>query len=135
MPKITKFDFNPSEELKRYFKGVEYLVEADSFAQQILWGQYAQNRTAVLYYGGIRKRVPWITNSNGYGTTVGMIGKNPVALSFTTAVVNNTKVLFWFPTSRVVHYGIIERWLAQGFPNIPSVDASDFIDVINFKEN
>ena len=85
----------------------EYLVEADSFAQQALWERWHDR------YG-----VPWEQVGRGWGGTVGHIDKRPVAVMVFFAHIGGKLVGFWECTSQVADYVMAEEWLKETFPNV-----------------
>lgn len=61
------------------------------------------------------KRVAWEQISAGFGITIGHVGKMPVTVSFSFAIINGKKICFYEATSRVVNHKMIEDWLIERF--------------------
>lgn len=101
-------------EVLRFTTGAKAIIEATKNEQFLLWETY-----------GRKEDVYWVSDNNGYGVTVGYIGKLPICLAINRANVNGRKILFYTVTSRVVDYEIVEQWLNINFPSVLRSDATN----------
>ena len=62
-----------------------------------------------------RPRVDWEQIMSGFAITIGKVGKHPVTVSFSFSKLNGKKVCFYYCTSRVVDYTMVENWLIKHF--------------------
>jgi hypothetical protein len=115
-----------SAEILAYLDGVVGVVEANSFEQHSLWKEAQREFPRV-----------WKDVGHGYGQIVGSIGSMPVWISLLTAVVDEQKLLFFYPTSRVVDWDLIDKWLEDNLPRrafrkdgyLNKTDAMNFANV------
>ncbi len=151
-----------SDQIKEYLEGVVGVVEANSFEYHSLWERFAtdasrhgRNGSRTFEYHSLWERFAtdasrhgrngsrtfeWNGNSSGYGCTVGHLDGRPVAISLLTSTVDGNKLLFWYATSVVVDYDMIDKWLNENLPesafqvNMPRLlnktDATNFINII-----
>lgn len=112
-----------------------YVVEATNCEKLFLWKE-------------TKDTVKWESINSGFGFTVGHIADMPVVVSFTFAIINNKKVMFYEATSQVVDYRMIEDWICKYVPVVvmnckrdTCTDASNFhqclhtIKIINEQKN
>jgi hypothetical protein len=93
-------------EMAKFLSGVVGVVEADSYAQHMLW---AENRRR-------EKPLKWTGNSRGLMETIGNLGGMPVCVSLFTAEIDGHKLLFIDATSQVVDHRMIDGWLKKTMP-------------------
>jgi len=117
----TQYKLNDEE----FLSGIVGVVEANRFEHMCLWKRYHQE----LNY-------PWKDRLSGYGFTVGHLNDKPVHISLLTAVIKGQKLLFTFPTSKVVDHDMIDAWLKENLPEailedgyLNKVDADNFSNV------
>ncbi len=97
------------------FNLTEYVIEADDDESLKMWQDWAIEGTE---YG--RKwdhRVDWKQELSSITVQVGELGTMPVVVCFTWAVVADSRMVFWYPTSQVVDYVLCERWIKKHFKN------------------
>lgn len=103
---------------KRYEKTI-YIVEANRFEQSALWQKYS-------------KTTKWEEDLGGYLPKVGHINNRPICISVLWAEINGVTVMFYHPTSMLVCYDLIERWLKAECKNlVESFDSDDFHRILN----
>ncbi len=77
-----------------------FLVEATDFERATLWDNAEGS-------------VTWDQLAYGWIGTIGTLDEYPVVVSFIWAKIDGRLVVFWQPTSRVVDYVMIEKWLNE----------------------
>lgn len=121
--KTKEYD-DMTTDIERYIQGIEYVVEATSTEQQMLWERYTEK------YGA-----QWKSRNQGLGVYVGWIQGRPVVITIYQVVVNDVSILFYSDTSQVVDHTMIRRWLDKYFPGVPRTDAMNFSHVANAKKD
>lgn len=119
----------PSDAVKEYIQDVIGAVEANNFEQLELWDRSSKE-------GAV-----WKTTNYGYGVHIGDFHGRQIFISITTSVIDDHKILFYYPTSELVDWGMIEKWLKQNLPNtafdkngrLNKVDASGFYNIFSLK--
>lgn len=96
---------NDDQELTEFLDGVIGVVEANSFETLSLWRECTEE---------LKKT--WVDNNRGYWQVVGKLNKMPVCITLQTSVVDGHKILFYHPTSQVVDYRKIDKWLNRNMP-------------------
>lgn len=114
-----QIDAPPSKEKwsPDFTAGTTYLVEATSFEQLTLWQQW-------------HEKVEWKEHPQGKAPTVGLLDGRPVVLCFFYAHLSGAKVMFWYATSQVVDYLMIDDYLKENFPDVPRTDAMNFAHAV-----
>jgi hypothetical protein len=79
-----------------------FIVEANSFEQFILWEKN-------------HEKVKWIQIMDGWLINVGEVNGRKCCLSVSWANIDNQLVMFYYPTSSIVDWRLIDEWLAQNF--------------------
>lgn len=119
----------PSNEILKFLEGTVGLVEANSYESMSLWQEHHN----------IRGR-SWRSENSGYLVCVGTFSKLPIYVSMLFSYVEENKILFWYPTSRIVDYQIIEEWFKTYMPRsafqsdseyLNKTDAMNFYNVLN----
>lgn len=113
------------DETQRRLAETEYLVEADSFAQQALWERWHD-----------RLGVPWEQRNPGWMPTIGFHGqgraKRPVVVNVFWNLVGGQLVGFWEITSQLADYKMAEEWLDKTFPKAKHrANAENFHNIIH----
>lgn len=110
--------------MKKFLDGVVGVVEANHFEKHALW---KANRAKT-------EERKWVENLSGYGVTVGHLAGRPVFISLITATIDDRKILFIHPTSKVVDWDLIEEWLRTNLPAsaIKSNGYVNLVDANNF---
>ncbi len=97
-------------------------VEANSFEKQALWKEY-------------HEKLEWEDDTRGGPmVTVGTIDNRSVNISLLWSKLDGINVLFWFPTSQIVDYKLIEEWLKENCPRELFKDANSFHHVLAYIE-
>jgi hypothetical protein len=60
-------------------------------------------------------RVDWEQIPSGFGITIGHVGKSPIHVCFSFAIINGKKICFYEATSQVINHKMIEDWLISRF--------------------
>lgn len=94
-----------------------FLVEANSYEKQDLWSKYSPDSIYEITYRGepAYKSVEWEQDNQGWGVHVGEVYKRPIYISVSWTRINGKWVCFWYPTSQMVDYVKIEKWLDEHF--------------------
>ncbi len=127
MPRY-KFDKSHSD----YFGNVDYIVEADSYAQHSLWRNHA---TASKEFGSPCLDGPfvdWIQENVGYLLQIGKVDDRPIAISVNYARINNKRIMFYYASSQLIDYVMVESWLKKFGKNIETCDANNFYRCLDF---
>lgn len=109
---------NENRELKRKFPALAYLVDADSFAQQMLWERF-------------HEKLSWEEGGEGFYLTAGFFGGQPVTILFRIVKLNKKFVAFYYPSGTYVDWNIVKEFLKKFAPGVPHTDASNFYDVFH----
>lgn len=91
-----------SDEIKEMLNKCVGAVEANTFESMCLW--QGHNGT-------------WVSATSGRLTTVGHIDDMPVCISLLVNIVNGSPILFYYPTSIMVDYRLIDAWLNMNMPD------------------
>lgn len=67
-----------------------------------------------------------------YSCTLGHIKKMPIHVTFYFIKLNGHYVTFYWPTSQLVYYPMIEDWLTKFFPGIPVKDDNGMMEMCKF---
>lgn len=108
------------------------LVEATSFEELTLWQKHGNPLGALD-----GEAVNWEQLTDGWLPTVGWMDGRPIVVSLHWSLINSRLVLFWRPTSKLVDYGVIERWfndkIPQAYADQPNLvtDANNFHIVVH----
>ena len=98
----------PHWELDDLLSCAEFVVEASSFEQQMLWERYS------LEYGSDSNvRVDWQDQSRGWLVEVGRLDNRPVCINVRGSLLNGLAVLFYEATSEVVDWKMIKEWFRE----------------------
>lgn len=110
-----------------FLKDAIGFVEANDFEIHSLW---LHNEELKEYPD------PWIENHSGRFVEIGQFGGKPICLSLISAIVRNQKVIFYHPTSLVVHWDMIYSWLVKVAPAsarkggiLNKTDAGNFVNI------
>ena len=95
-------------------KNVVVMIEATQYEQMCLHQKH-------------RKEMHWEEDLQGCWVIVGYISGKPVGVSFSFAKVYGQQICFFEPTSVVVDYDLIHKWVTDHYPNISWCD-----NVFNF---
>lgn len=88
-------------------QSTRFVVEGDHFD---LWAKWSKDST----YPSVKEPLEkWEQVMMGRCITIGEFGGFPVVISIAWALINEQLVMFWEPTSMVVHHGMIEEWFKQ----------------------
>ena len=114
-------------------ENVFYSVEADSFATQVLWENWAKGAEDIN--GKRFSRVEWESISSGRMVEVCYMeqGTRPVMLSLWMAIIEGREVLFYQSSSQVVDWVAIEKWLEANVPSFKKrhTDAMNFHNAVH----
>lgn len=118
-----------------------FIVEATSNEQHMLWEQLSSDSIyKILDRDGkpAYPQVKWEQISMGFGVTVGEVYKHPVFISLNWARINGKFVMFYHPTSQLIDYRKIDKWLEENFKGTydngtrrASTDVSNFAHCLN----
>lgn len=96
---ILKTDY--SENLKDFVKDVVGAVEANSFEYYALWE-----------INNIREnKKTWEENLYSMLLNIGSYKDSDVFVNIRTAVIDGNKILFYYPTSNIVNWNMVEKWI------------------------
>lgn len=84
-----------------------FIVEATSFEQQTIWEKNRNGRFSSI--------LEWESINDGWLIEVGEINKKPCCVSVGWAKIEGYLVMFYYPTSRMVDWQMIEKWLDKNF--------------------
>ena len=99
--------------IEELVKETQLIVEANSFERMTLWQSW-------------KDKAEWVQVLEGKGVEVGKLNRRPIFISLNWAVIQGVAVCFLEPTSELVDWGMIDKWLAKTFPGIRKVDAMNF---------
>lgn len=117
------------EDLKNALADTDWAVWADDYAQQCLWTEWAEEARES---GDTAKRYPWKRDTIGWGPQVGSVSGRPVCVSLRWSTVGGQRVCFVDPTSELVDYKLVEKWLRTLAPKLTDdrlVRAENFVTV------
>ncbi len=132
---------NKLGEIDPMFNDVVFLVEATSEEKHFLWKEKAfiefeslseyimKEAEATLDFGSFKKleklnnkikkdnwnKVEWEQINEGFYLTIGHIDNRPICVSFSFAIIEGKKICFYYGSSEVVDYKMIENWLIDRF--------------------
>lgn len=90
----------------------EYAVEATDCEIHLLWSELSTDSTWKVE---MRNVLRWEQDPRGFLVTVGHLHAGgeylPVNVSVTFAKINGVVVMFYHPTSRVVDWDMVDRWV------------------------
>ncbi len=121
-------EFAESREYDGLFKGVFFIVEANSFELDYLRQQF-NNNTFPLW-----KRKSWEDVNVGRSATIGSCAGKPVCISLRYITINNKLVCFYNATSVVVDYNMVEEWLRYYGKNVKVDGQWAHCDANNFHQ-
>lgn len=99
-----------------------HLVEANSNEQQCIWEYYVDRYKYIA---------SWEQINPGIMKILGSLDNRDICLSLSWVKINHYVVCFYYPTSEVVDWKVIESFLSYQFPNIPKVDATNFSNCLH----
>jgi hypothetical protein len=105
-------------DLDKLLSGVAGVCEATSFEQQCLWNHW-------------HTRGKWLSEPFGLGITLGKIDNRSVCVALTISHYNDEKILFWYMTSEVCDYTMMNEWLKEKLPSAKKSDADNFHNLVN----
>lgn len=104
--KKSSAKLNPvSEEDRKLFKDVFYMVEATHHEQHTLWEEF--------HY---RPKYPeaqvksWEQVMSGHWLQIGTVDERPICVSIFYAILNGKRVMFYEGISQLVDHEMIEKW-------------------------
>jgi hypothetical protein len=108
---------------------VDFLVEATSFERYTLWKEH-------------HKDFGWIQHNQILDREIKKIKGRPISINFAFATIKNKKVAFYHPSSTLVDYKVIKKWLTDRFQLTHDnytrwnhVDANNFHNCLNSLDN
>lgn len=104
----------------RNMANTQAIVEATRFEQLALWQQWHK-----------QSNWSWVDDSSGYGINVGTRAGMPVMIAITWSIIKNRHIMFVYPTSQVVDYRLVDKWIKQNFPHAPKTNADNFGHAFN----
>ncbi len=121
--KYPKYIAHDDDEMNKYLEGVIGVVEASRDEYCTLYRLYKD-----LGHSWNEDRM-----NSGINCILGFCDKMPVAVTFTFAIIKGHKIMFIDPTSQVVDYRIIDKWLKKRMPKSAYVNKHvNRTDVGNF---
>jgi len=117
----------PSFAIQR-LKRVRFFVEATSYERFSLWkeNEYRIEKEDKLF---------WNSESSGILYTIGYLnisGKDwPITIEFDFATINDTPICFYYPTSVIVDFKMVETWMKTNF-NIEYKGRKNYTNADNF---
>lgn len=99
------------------FKDACFIVECTGHEQFFLWSEYAK---ASLWPRDQAETLQWEDRRSGYLVKTGEVVIDgeacPVMIEIRLQEIEGKILLFFTPTSTVVHWGLIEKWWEENFP-------------------
>ena len=125
-----------SETVRDYLKGVEAMVEANSYEKHHLWADYSkQSHEAGFGRAASTILFDWSSAGKGYFSCVGKFGGEPVMVSLLIDTINGHPVLFWYVSGTYADHDLADAWLKENVPNSHiRGDANGFINVMHTLE-
>jgi hypothetical protein len=118
-----------------------YLVEATSNEAHWLWRDHSHQATRSLHSSTPKDfpyedcKVKW-QQDVGIFQQIGTLDGMPVTISITWNEIDGHLIGFWETTSQVTDHRMIDKWLEETFPGVPTTAADTFHRVITFvREN
>jgi hypothetical protein len=120
------------EEMRKFLEGVIGCVEADGYAQHMLWHQYHHKP----HFD--QPPMTWEQGRSGLCEIVGYVADMPVNVSLYVNVVDGHRILFYDAVSRVVDHEMVREWLDKVLPDsarrpdgyINNTDATNFSNIL-----
>jgi len=108
------------------FDDVVYRVEANSFEYISLWKENDNLPE------GHHMKVKWEEDAPGFWKEIGRLAGYPICVECFFTKLNGKRVVFFDPTSRVVDWDIVQKWVKEQCPEgTPKCDAMNFGHCIN----
>ena len=134
LKKYNPTDYAPHEDLQKMLNKAEFVLkECDRNAMGELWRKYSTQSKEPNDV-----KISWISRNEGLGWNVGIFHKMPVFVEFRITVMDGISVLTYNPTSVLVHYEMIERWMKQFCPAFSKDNCADeynFYEFLLYKDN
>jgi hypothetical protein len=121
-----------SETVRDYLKGVEAMVEANSYEKHHLWMDFSK-QSKEAGYGRAADSIlfDWGSVGMGYFACVGKFADQPVMVSLLIDIIDGHRVLFWYVSGTYADHDLADAWLAENVPNSHiRGDANGFINVM-----
>jgi len=83
-------------------RDVVFIVEANDHEYHALWAEW-------------NRRVAWEQVNDGYFLTVGTIKRRPISVSIRYAIINGSKVAFYYGCSQLVDHKMIDDVMRSAF--------------------
>lgn len=112
-----KMEKRTDDEMVKFLDGVVCIIEANTNEYVYIW---EQNKEHVGYN--------WIEINSGILEYVGFLDDRPICISLRKAIINGDLILFWYATSQVIDYKMIDEWFALNLPNIPKTDSTNWVN-------
>jgi hypothetical protein len=100
-----------SDTAEERLKRTVFIVEADSYAQQHIWSDYADNSRNPINKDKVFK----FEQMHGWLVHVGRFARHDIYVSMSWTKINGFLVMFYYPTSRIVDHNVVEAWLKKHF--------------------
>lgn len=123
------------KDLDPRFAKTVYSVEADSYAQHMLWQEFSKEAFDINLSSYKDKITPiiWKQDNPGRIYTVGYIKKRPINISCFWNILNSQYVLFWEACSQLVDYKMIEEFFEEVLgKNHKKINALNFTHVYHY---
>lgn len=116
--------------LNDYKRDTVFCVEATSYEQLALWSNHSNESEHALY----RKTYDWEQLNPGSLTTIGQYTRRPVCVNINYVRINGQVVMFYEPTSELVDWRMVRKWLDKEYAHVPKWDGSrrPHCDAMNF---
>jgi hypothetical protein len=89
-----------------------WVVEAGHNEQLLMWGRHWDNPNSKYPRSKVKS---WEQGQSGFMVTVGYFGEHPVSVDMQWEKIAGKWVCFYSPTSRVVDFEMIEKWMKENF--------------------
>jgi hypothetical protein len=96
---VNEYDLTKHSDTR--FKTTDFVVEANSCESLYLWKDCQERKNE------------WVQDNSGLMVKVGEVNDMPVNISVLWNTVDDLKVLFWHPISRMVDYDMITDWFVR----------------------
>lgn len=106
--------------MKEFLKDVVGVVEASSYETSCLWKRNQEGR-----------EYSWVQGLGGRGAVVGFLYERPVCISLFINIINGHQILFLDPTSALVDWDMIEKWLEENLPKSAFREGTDYVNKVN----
>ena len=103
---MTDFNFED-------FSIIDIAVEATSFERYCLWGKN-------------NEKYKWKQQTIGTAIKIGQLDNMSIFISLSFAKINDYNILFYYPSSVVVDWRIIDKWKDDALKNAKFTDAQNF---------